>query len=189
MSYVSGGLEEPAIREAVCAILEGGKRAFQEHTDHVRSRPAKPLRRWTDRRARTSYNQFQKPSSSNLRLQWERCYKDWILGSSFRSAAGNSQNEFSLYREISCLLSSVFLIGVSSFILVIVAKHNSPISASVDSFHARSIRRIDEVNTTVTDGTHARIENEYVPRYDEVRHRIAITVCCDQPTDRHDVAF
>lgn len=36
MSYVSGGLEEPAIREAVCAILEGGKRAFQERAKRLR---------------------------------------------------------------------------------------------------------------------------------------------------------
>lgn len=36
MSYVSGGLEEPAIRESVCAILEGGKRAFQERAKRLR---------------------------------------------------------------------------------------------------------------------------------------------------------
>ncbi|SDE63556.1 hypothetical protein SAMN05428966_109283 [Massilia sp. PDC64] len=36
MSYVSDGLEEPAIREAVCAILEGGKRAFQERAKRLR---------------------------------------------------------------------------------------------------------------------------------------------------------
>lgn len=36
MSYVSGGLEESAIREAVCAILEGGKRAFQERAKRLR---------------------------------------------------------------------------------------------------------------------------------------------------------
>ncbi len=36
ISYVSGGLEEPAIREAVCAILEGGKRAFQERAKRLR---------------------------------------------------------------------------------------------------------------------------------------------------------
>lgn len=36
MSYQSGGLEEPAIREAVCAILEGGKRAFQERAKRLR---------------------------------------------------------------------------------------------------------------------------------------------------------
>ncbi|MDE1714391.1 AAA family ATPase (plasmid) [Chromobacterium amazonense] len=36
MSYVSGGLEDPAIREAVCAILEGGKRAFQERAKRLR---------------------------------------------------------------------------------------------------------------------------------------------------------
>jgi energy-coupling factor transporter ATP-binding protein EcfA2 len=36
MSYVSGGLEEPEIREAVCAILEGGKHAFQERAKRLR---------------------------------------------------------------------------------------------------------------------------------------------------------
>lgn len=36
MSYVTGGLEDPAIREAVCAILEGGKRAFQERAKRLR---------------------------------------------------------------------------------------------------------------------------------------------------------
>lgn len=36
MSYMSGGLEEPEIREAVCAILEGGKRAFQERAKRLR---------------------------------------------------------------------------------------------------------------------------------------------------------
>ncbi|NMM80895.1 hypothetical protein B2J86_08140 [Acidovorax sp. SRB_14] len=36
MSYVSGGLEEPAIRESVCAILEGGRRAFQERAKRLR---------------------------------------------------------------------------------------------------------------------------------------------------------
>lgn len=36
MTYQSGGLEEPAIREAVCAILEGGKRAFQERAKRLR---------------------------------------------------------------------------------------------------------------------------------------------------------
>lgn len=36
MSYFSGGLEEPTIREAVCAILEGGKRAFQERAKRLR---------------------------------------------------------------------------------------------------------------------------------------------------------
>lgn len=36
MNYVSGGLEEPAIREAVCSILEGGKRAFQERARRLR---------------------------------------------------------------------------------------------------------------------------------------------------------
>lgn len=36
ITYISGGLEEPAIREAVCAILEGGKRAFQERAKRLR---------------------------------------------------------------------------------------------------------------------------------------------------------
>jgi hypothetical protein len=36
ITYVSGGLEEPKIREAVCAILEGGKRAFQERAKRLR---------------------------------------------------------------------------------------------------------------------------------------------------------
>ena len=36
ISYSSGGLEEPAIREMVCAILEGGKRAFQERAKRLR---------------------------------------------------------------------------------------------------------------------------------------------------------
>lgn len=36
ITYVSGGLEEPTIREAVCAILEGGKRAFQERAKRLR---------------------------------------------------------------------------------------------------------------------------------------------------------
>ncbi|WP_133610919.1 TrlF family AAA-like ATPase [Aquabacterium commune] len=36
MTYQSGGLEEPAIREAVCAILEGGKLAFQERAKRLR---------------------------------------------------------------------------------------------------------------------------------------------------------
>ena len=36
MHYFSGGLEEPTIREAVCAILEGGKRAFQERAKRLR---------------------------------------------------------------------------------------------------------------------------------------------------------
>ena len=36
MTYVSGGLEDPAIRESVCAILEGGKRAFQERAKRLR---------------------------------------------------------------------------------------------------------------------------------------------------------
>ena len=36
MSYESGGLEDPAIRESVCAILEGGKRAFRERAKGLR---------------------------------------------------------------------------------------------------------------------------------------------------------
>lgn len=36
MTYSSGGLEEPQIREAVCSILEGGKRAFQERAKRLR---------------------------------------------------------------------------------------------------------------------------------------------------------
>lgn len=36
ITYASGGLEEPTIREAVCAILEGGKRAFQERAKRLR---------------------------------------------------------------------------------------------------------------------------------------------------------
>ncbi|MDG0835747.1 hypothetical protein EXH51_23745 [Pelomonas saccharophila] len=36
MSYEAGGLEEPAIREAVCAILEGGRRAFRERAKRLR---------------------------------------------------------------------------------------------------------------------------------------------------------
>jgi len=36
MTYQSGGLEEPAIREAVCAILEGGKDAFRERARRLR---------------------------------------------------------------------------------------------------------------------------------------------------------
>lgn len=36
MTYMSGGLEEPTVREAVCAILEGGKRAFQERAKRLR---------------------------------------------------------------------------------------------------------------------------------------------------------
>lgn len=36
MSYQAGGLEEPEIREAVCAILEGGKHAFKERAKRLR---------------------------------------------------------------------------------------------------------------------------------------------------------
>jgi DNA repair exonuclease SbcCD ATPase subunit len=38
ISYVSGGLEDAAIREAVCGILEGGKTAFQERARRLRVR-------------------------------------------------------------------------------------------------------------------------------------------------------
>ncbi len=36
ISYESGGLENPAIRKAVCAILEGGERAFRERARRLR---------------------------------------------------------------------------------------------------------------------------------------------------------
>lgn len=36
MSYESGGLENPSIREAVCAILEGGEHAFKERAKRLR---------------------------------------------------------------------------------------------------------------------------------------------------------
>jgi hypothetical protein len=36
ISYLSGGLESAHIREAVCDILEGGKRAFQERAHRLR---------------------------------------------------------------------------------------------------------------------------------------------------------
>ena len=36
MTYQCGGLEEPAIREAVCAILEGGRDAFRERAKRLR---------------------------------------------------------------------------------------------------------------------------------------------------------
>ncbi len=36
MTYQCGGLEVPAIREAVCAILEGGKDAFRERAKRLR---------------------------------------------------------------------------------------------------------------------------------------------------------
>jgi len=36
ITYQSGGLENRAIREAVCAILEGGTRAFQERARRLR---------------------------------------------------------------------------------------------------------------------------------------------------------
>jgi predicted ATP-dependent endonuclease of OLD family len=36
ISYSGGGLESPVIRDAVCHILEGGKRAFQERARRLR---------------------------------------------------------------------------------------------------------------------------------------------------------
>ena len=36
ITYESGGLEDPRIREAVCAILEGGERAFRERARRLR---------------------------------------------------------------------------------------------------------------------------------------------------------
>jgi energy-coupling factor transporter ATP-binding protein EcfA2 len=36
ISYVSGGLESAEIRKAVCDILEGGERAFQERARRLR---------------------------------------------------------------------------------------------------------------------------------------------------------
>lgn len=36
ITYESGGLENPKIREAVCSILEGGERAFQERARRLR---------------------------------------------------------------------------------------------------------------------------------------------------------
>lgn len=36
ISYQSGGLENPSIRSAVCAILEGGERAFHERARCLR---------------------------------------------------------------------------------------------------------------------------------------------------------
>ena len=38
ITYVSGGLENPAIREEVCEILEGGKPAFEERARRLRIR-------------------------------------------------------------------------------------------------------------------------------------------------------
>ena len=34
ISYVSGGLEDPAIRDAVCRLLEGGEAAFRKRGEH-----------------------------------------------------------------------------------------------------------------------------------------------------------
>ncbi len=36
IEYQSGGLEDPAIREQVCTILEGGERAFKERARRLR---------------------------------------------------------------------------------------------------------------------------------------------------------
>jgi hypothetical protein len=36
ITYLSGGLESAHIREAVCNILEGGERAFQERARRLR---------------------------------------------------------------------------------------------------------------------------------------------------------
>ena len=36
IAYESGGLENPQIRNAVCNILEGGKRAFEERAKRLR---------------------------------------------------------------------------------------------------------------------------------------------------------
>ncbi|GAA0462845.1 hypothetical protein GCM10009095_33060 [Sphingomonas molluscorum] len=36
ISYLSGGLEDPAIRESVCSILEGGEEAFRERAKRLR---------------------------------------------------------------------------------------------------------------------------------------------------------
>jgi hypothetical protein len=38
ISYLSGGLESAEIRKAVCDILEGGERAFQERARRLRVR-------------------------------------------------------------------------------------------------------------------------------------------------------
>ncbi|MBX3196456.1 MAG: ATP-binding protein, partial [Microbacteriaceae bacterium] len=38
ITYVSGALENPAIREEVCEILEGGKPAFEERARRLRIR-------------------------------------------------------------------------------------------------------------------------------------------------------
>lgn len=40
LSYLSGGLENPAVREEVCEILEGGKPAFEERARRLRIRLA-----------------------------------------------------------------------------------------------------------------------------------------------------
>jgi hypothetical protein len=36
ISYVSGGLEEKAIRDRVCSILEGGEEAFKSRARRLR---------------------------------------------------------------------------------------------------------------------------------------------------------
>lgn len=33
VSYASGGLEDPDIREKICALLEGGRDAFQKRSE------------------------------------------------------------------------------------------------------------------------------------------------------------
>jgi len=38
ITYLSGGLESSHIRQAVCNILEGGERAFQERARRLRVR-------------------------------------------------------------------------------------------------------------------------------------------------------
>ncbi|MBC5767570.1 TrlF family AAA-like ATPase [Ramlibacter albus] len=42
ISYEGGGLENPKIREAVCSILEGGERAFQERARRLRVNLTEP---------------------------------------------------------------------------------------------------------------------------------------------------
>ena len=36
LTYLSGGLENPAVRDEVCEILEGGERAFKERARRLR---------------------------------------------------------------------------------------------------------------------------------------------------------
>ena len=40
MTYTSGGLENPVIRQQVCEILEGGRHAFEERARRLRIRLA-----------------------------------------------------------------------------------------------------------------------------------------------------